>query len=229
MPDPLEEAKTVSYVLETRSVYNRIGKSIRINDLPEKTIRFFLLFFEALIYDTSLDMVEYRLSYLRLARQHIVYRAQLPRVSLSDELRRSARTIIYDLIQTDFDLILCVMSTERQLLFVHLIKETGSSAITNLLFNRTSWWFTSSFDETHGVNNYLKTYTFSKERQRTINEFLSGSLKVLLNAVVKTYLRLLNTTTTTVPTSPAPSTIGPTRCDTPMNVEQLRKTHMFIK
>lgn len=179
------------------------------------------LSFEALIYDTSLDMVEYRLSYLRLARQHIVYRAQLPRVSLADELRRSARTIIYDLIQTDFDLILCVMSTERQLQFVHLIKETGSVAITNLLFNRTSWWFTSSFDETHGVNNYLKTYTFSKERQRTINEFLSGSLKVLLNAVVKTYLRLLNTTTT--------STIGPTRCDTRMNVEQLRKTHAFIR
>lgn len=170
-------------------------------------------------------MVEYRLSYLRLARQHIVYRAQLPRVSLSDELRRSARTIIYDLIQTDFDLILCVMSTERQLLFVDLIKETGSLAITNLLFNRTSWWFTSSFDETHGVNNYLKTYTFSKERQRTINEFLSGSLKVLLNAVVKTYLRLLNTTT--IPTSS--STIGPTRCDTRMTIEQLRKTHTFIK
>jgi len=26
MPDPIEEAKTVAYVLDTRSVYNRIGK-----------------------------------------------------------------------------------------------------------------------------------------------------------------------------------------------------------
>lgn len=168
-------------------------------------------------------MVEYRLSYLRLAKQHIVYRAQLPRVSLSDELRRTARTIIYDLIQHDIDLILCIMSTERQLQFVHLIKETGSIAVANLLFNRTSWWFASSFDETHGLNNYLKIYTFSKERHRTLNEFLSGSLKVLMNAVVKTYLRLLNTTTIST------SWIGPTSCDTRMNVQQLRKTHLFIK
>ncbi len=26
MPDPIEEAKTVAYVLDTRSIYNRIGK-----------------------------------------------------------------------------------------------------------------------------------------------------------------------------------------------------------
>jgi len=84
-----------------------------------------------LIYDTSLDMVEYRLAYLHVAKQHIIYRAQLPRVSLSDELRRTARTIVYDLIQLDIDLILCVMSTERQLQFVHLIKESGSLSVAH--------------------------------------------------------------------------------------------------
>jgi hypothetical protein len=78
-------------------------------------------------------MVEYRLSYLRLAKQHIIYKAQLPRISLSNELRRTARTIIYDLTKLDMDLILCIMSTERELQFVRLIKELGSSSISQLL------------------------------------------------------------------------------------------------
>jgi hypothetical protein len=217
MPDPIEEAKTVAYVLDTRSVYNRIGK-FRIFHFSSSSN-----FLKALIYDTSLDMVEYRLAYLRLAKQHIIYRAQLPRVSLTDELRRTARTIIYDLIQLDIDLILCVMSTERQLQFVHLIKESGSLSVAHFLFNRTSWWFASSFDETHGLNNYLKIYTFSKERQRTLSDFLSGSMKVLLNAVLKTYIRLTNISTIST------LLIGPTTCDMRLNVHQLRKTHMFIK
>ena len=103
-------------------------------------------------------MVEYRFTYLRVAKQHIVYRAQLPRVSLTDEFRRTARTIIYDLIQLDIDLIMCVMSTERQLRFVHFIKESSSLSVANFLFNRTSWWFTSSFDDSHVLHNYLKIW-----------------------------------------------------------------------
>ena len=137
-------------------------------------------------------MVEYRLAYLRLAKQHIVYRAQLPRVSLSQELRRSARIIIYDLTQIDIDLILCIMSTERELQFVRLIKELGSVSITQLLLNRTSWWFASHLGETHDFNYFPKIYTASADRRRTLSHFSVTSMKILLNAVLKTYIRLQN-------------------------------------
>ncbi|CAF0746785.1 unnamed protein product [Rotaria sp. Silwood1] len=201
MPDAIEEAKTVAYTIDTLSVYTRI----------------------AIIYDTSFDMVEFRLSYLRLAKQHIIYRAQLPRISLSNEFRRTARTIIYDLTQIDIDLILCVMSTERETQFVRLIKEFGSLSIIQLLLNRTSWWFASRLDETHDFNYLPKTFTASEDRRRTLSNFSSTSMKILLNAVLKTYIHLPNLSTT------SSLFIGPSTCDSRLNVHQSKKTAMFIK
>jgi hypothetical protein len=218
MPDAIEEAKSVAFTLDTRSVYNRIGMFILL-----KFSFIYLFNILALIYDTSLDMVEYRLSYLRLAKQHIVYQAQLPRISLSYELQRKARIIIYDLTQIDIDLIFCIMSTERELQFVRLIKELGSSSITQLLLNRTSWWFASRLGEVHGLNYLPKIFTASEDRRRTLSHFSSTSMKVLLNAVLRTYIRLSNISTI------SSLIIGPTTCDARLNVHQLRKTHMFIK
>ncbi len=168
-------------------------------------------------------MVEYRFVYLRLAKQHIVYRAQLPRVSLSHKLRRAARTIIYDLTQLNIDLIFCIMSTERGLQFVRLIKELGSLSIADLLLNRTSWWFASRLEETHGLSYFPKVFTAREDRRRTLSHFSNKSLEILLNAVLKTYIRLSNIS------SISSLTIGPTTCDTRLNVHQLRKTHLFIK
>ncbi|CAF0771859.1 unnamed protein product [Rotaria sordida] len=201
MPDAIEEAKTVAYTIDTRSVYTRI----------------------AIIYDTSLDMVEFRLSYLRLAKQHVVYRAQLPRISLSNEFRRTARTIITDLTQINIDLILCIMSTERETQFVRLIKEFGSLPIIQLLLNRTSWWFASRLDETHDFNYLPRIFTASEDRRRTLSNFSSTSMKILLNAVLKTYIHLPNLSTK------SSLLIGPSSCDRQLNVYQLKKTHTFIK
>jgi hypothetical protein len=217
MPDAIEEAKSVAFTLDTRSVYNRIGKKTK------NLIFFFEFYFLALISDTSLDMVEYRLSYLRLAKQNIVYRAQLPRVSLSHELHRTARIIIHDLTQIDIDLILCIMSTERELQFIRLIKELGSLSITQLLLNRTSWWFASRLGETHGLNYFPKIFTASEDRRRTLSHFSSTSMKILLNAVLRTYISLSNISTI------SSLLIGPTTCDMQLNLYQLTKTHMFIK
>jgi hypothetical protein len=49
------------------------------------------------------------------------------------------------------------------------------------------------------------------------------SMKILLNAVLKTYVRLSNVS------SLSTLLIGPATCDTRLNVFQLRKTHMFIR
>ncbi|CAF3314780.1 unnamed protein product [Rotaria socialis] len=201
MPDAIEEAKTVAYTIDSRSVYTRI----------------------ALIYDVSLDMVEFRLSYLRLAKQHIVYRALLPRISFSHEFNHAAHTIIYDLARIDIHLILCIMSTERETQFVRLIKEFSSTPIKQLLLNRTSWWFASRLDEMHELNYFPKIFTASEDRRRTLSNFSSTSMKILLNAVLKTYIRL--------PDASAISSllIGSPTCDSRLNQQQLRKTHMFIK
>jgi hypothetical protein len=177
----------------------------------------------ALIYDTSLDMVEYRLSYLRFAKQDIIYRAHLPRISLTHELRRTARVIIYDLAQIDIDLILCIMSTEREFQFVRLIKELGSPAIAQLLLNRTSWWFASRLGETNVFNYFPKIFTASEDRRRTLSQFSSTTMKILSNAVIRTYIRLPNISTI------SSLFIGSTTCDMRSNIHQLRKTHMFIK
>ena len=166
-------------------------------------------------------MVEYRFSYLRLAKQHIIYRAHLPRVSLTDELRRSARIIIHELLQLNVDLIFCMMSTERELQFVRLIKELGSLWPSQFLLNRTSWWFASRLGETHGLNYFPKIFTASEDRRRTLSHFSSTSMKMLLNAVLKTYLRIPPTSTSAL--------IGPTNCDMPLHGEQLRRTQMFIR
>lgn len=168
-------------------------------------------------------MVEFRLSYLRLAKQHIVYRAQLPRISLSYEFRRTARTIINDLLRIDVDLILCIMSTERETQFVRLIKEIGSPSISQLLLNRTSWWFASRLDEAHGLNYFPKIFTASEDRRRTLSQFSSISVNILLIAILKTYIRLPN-----VPIISS-SFIGPSTCDMRWNAHQLRKTQAFIK
>lgn len=178
----------------------------------------------ALIYDTSLDMVEYRLSYLRLAKQYIVYRAQFPRISLNQELRRRARIIIYDLTQINVDLIFCIMSTERELQFVRLIKEVGSSWTNQLLLNRTSWWFASRLGEKHELNYFPKIFTASEDRRRTLSHFSSTSMKILLNAVIRTYNRLFNSFSQS-----SSMLIGPASCDIQISGEQLRKTEIFIK
>ncbi|CAF2992186.1 unnamed protein product [Rotaria sp. Silwood2] len=197
MPDAVEEAETIALALDTRSVYTRI----------------------ALIYDISLDMVEYRLSYLRLAKQHIIYRAHLPRISLLYDLHHRARKIISDLKQLNIDLILCMMSTERELQFIRLIKEFNISSEMNFLLNKTSWWFASRLGEIRNLTYFPKIYTANEDRQRLLGQFSSSSMKILLNAIIRTYIRL-----------PISSFfIGTTNCASQHNMHQLTKTHMFIK
>lgn len=168
-------------------------------------------------------MVEFRLSYLRLAKQHIVYRAQLPRVSLSHEFNRAVTVVVYDLVRIEIDLILCVMSTERETQFVRLIKEFTAQPIKQLLLNRTSWWFASRLDEAHDFSYFPKVFTASEDRRRTLSNFSSTSMKTLLNAVLKTYIRLPNTSTV------SSLLIGPPTCDSRLHQHELRKTNMFIK
>ncbi|CAF4504812.1 unnamed protein product [Rotaria sp. Silwood1] len=197
MPDAVEEAETVAYALDTHSVYTRI----------------------ALIYDISLDMVEYRLSYLRLAKQHILYRAHLPRISLVYDLHHRARKIISDLRKLNIDLILCMMSTERELQFIRFIKEFSISSDMDFLLNKTSWWFASRLGEIRNLTYFPKIYTAHEDRQRLLGQFASSSMKILLNAVIRTYIRL--------PTSSL--FIGSNNCAIQQNIHQLTKTYMFIK
>ena len=164
-------------------------------------------------------MIEYRLAYLRLAKQHIIYRAHLPRVSLLFNLRPTARQIITDLTELNIDVILCVMSTERELQFVRLIKEFSTLSETNLLLNKTSWWFASRLGEIRNLTYFPKIYTANEDRRRLLSHFSSSNMKILLNAVIRTYIRL-----------PISSLfIGTTNCAIQQTMHQLRKTHMFIK
>jgi len=164
-------------------------------------------------------MVEYRLSYLRIAKQHIIYQAHLPRVSLLFDLRHTARKIITDLTELNIDAILCVMSTERELQFIRLIKELGTVSETNLLLNKTSWWFASRLGEIRNLTYFPKIYTANVDRRRLLSHFSSSSMKILLNAVIRTYIRL-----------PISSLfIGATNCAIQQSVHQLRKTRMFIE
>ncbi|CAF1117625.1 unnamed protein product [Rotaria sordida] len=198
MPDAVEEAQTVAYALDVRSVYTRI----------------------ALIYDMSLDMIEYRLTYLHLAKQHIIYRAHLPRISLLFNLHHRVRKIIFDLKQLNIDLILCIMSTERELQFIRFIKEYNISSEMDFLLNKTSWWFASRLGEIRNLTYFPKIYTANEDRQRLLGQFSSSSIKILLNAVIKTYIRL-----------PISSSlfIGTSNCAIQQNLYQLTKTHLFIK
>lgn len=168
-------------------------------------------------------MVEYRLTYLRIAKQHIIYRAQFPRISLSAELRRAAQTIIYDLTRINVDLILCLMSTERELQFVRLINELGSPTISQYLFNQTSWWFASRLYETKKSNFFPNIYTAKENRIKTLSNFPSTSMRILVNSALRTYIRLLNIT------SMSSLWIGPSTCDNRLNIHQITKTQMFIK
>jgi hypothetical protein len=184
-----------------------------------RLIIFNLIFSLALIYDNSFDMLEYRFSYLRLAKQHIIYRAHIPRISLLYNLHHQAREIITDLTKLNIDLILCIMSTERELQFIHLIKDLSTITEKNFLLNKTSWWFASRLGEIRNLTYFPKTYTAKEDRRRLFSHFSSLSLKMLLNATLRTYIRL-----------PISSLfIGRTSCSIQQNIQQLEKTSMFIK
>jgi len=201
MSDSIADAKFLADILDTRSVYTRV----------------------ALIYDVSLDMIEYRLTYLRIAKQHIIYRAQFPRISLTSEIRRAAQTIIYDLARIHVDLILCLMSTERELQFVRLINELGSPTISQYLFNQTSWWFASRLYETKKSNFFPNIYTAKENRIKTLSNFPSTSMKILLNSALRTYIRLTNMS------GMSSLWIGPSTCDNRLDSQEIKKTQMFIK
>ncbi len=173
----------------------------------------------ALIYDHSPDMIEYRLSYLRLAKQHIIYHAHIPRISLLYDLHHQARKIISDLTQLNIDLILCVMSSERELQFLRLIKKFSTETEINFLLNQTSWWFASRLGEIRHLTYFPKIYTANEDRRRLFSHFSSSSMKIVLNAILRTYIRL-----------PISSLfMGTTNCAMQQNIHQLGKTHMFIK
>ena len=164
-------------------------------------------------------MIEYRFAYLPLAKQHIIYRAHLPRVSRVYELRRAARKIILDLAELQIDLVLCLMSTEREIQFVRLINEIGSVSVTQLLLNRTSWWFASGLGEFRTQNYMPKIYTANEDRRRLLGQFSISTMRILLNAVLRTYNGL--------PVSFAH--IGSTNCARRSTAEQLTRTNMFIR
>ena len=164
-------------------------------------------------------MTEYRLSYLRIAKQHIIYRAHLPRVSATSTLHRTARRIIFDLVHLQLDLILCIMSTERELQFVRLIKDSTSPSVTDLLLNRTSWWFASRLGENRSGNHFPKIYTANEDRRYLLSHFASSSMKILLGAVLRTYIRL-----------PISSVVfGTTSCTSQSSLQQLTRTRLFIQ
>jgi hypothetical protein len=164
-------------------------------------------------------MTEYRLSYLRLSKQHIIYQAYIPRVSNLYNLHYSARKIISDLTKINIDLILCVMSTERESQFIRLIKRLSTNFESNLLLNQTKWWFTSRLDDIRNATYFPKIYTANEDRRRLLSHFSITSMKILINAILKTYIRL-----------PISSLfISPTSCAIPQNRYQLEKTQMFIQ
>ena len=212
MPDPIEKALSMIYALDTRSVYTRIGKNI----ISSTICKFLCL---ALISDNSLDMTEYRLLYVRLAKQDIIYRAYLPRVSVLNDLHHFTRRIISDLTEINIDVILCIMSTVRESQFMRAIIQLSTNSEANLLLNQTKWWFASRLDEKRNNTYYPKVYSANEDRRRLFSHFSSSIMKILVNAIMKTYIRL-----------PISSfMMGPTKCATPQNAHQLRKTHTFIQ
>ncbi|CAF4544094.1 unnamed protein product, partial [Rotaria magnacalcarata] len=72
----------------------------------------------------------------------------------------------------------------------------------------------------HELNYFPKIFTASEDRRRTLSNFSSTSMKILLNAVIKTYIRLPNTSTI------SSLLIGSPTCDSRPNQQQLRKTQM---
>ena len=164
-------------------------------------------------------MIEYRLSYLRVAKQHIVYRAHLPRISLASQLHRSTEKMIGELTSLKIDLILCLMATERELQLLNFIRNLNSPTISDLLLNRTSWWFASRLGDNQSHIVKPMTYTASEDRRRAYSSFSSSSIKLLLNAVLRTYIRL-----------PISSVrVGSKNCLSEATEEQLRRTQIFVQ
>lgn len=164
-------------------------------------------------------MIEYRLSYLRIAQQHIVYRAHLPRISLASKLHRSMEQMIGELTSLKVDLILCLMSSERELQLLSFIQNLSSPTISDLLLNRTSWWFASRLGDNRSHIVTPMTYTASEDRRRLFSNFSSSSMKLFLNAVLRTYIRL--------PISSA--RVGSKNCRSEATEEQLRRTQIFVQ
>jgi hypothetical protein len=164
-------------------------------------------------------MTEYRFSYLRIAKQHIIYQAQIPRVSDLYELHHSARKIISDLTRINIDLILCILSTERESQFIRLIKRLSTNSESNILLNQTKWWFASRLDDIRNMTYFPKIYTANEDRRRLLSHFSVTVMKILLNAILKAYIRL-----------PLSSFfMSPTSCGIQQNTYQLQKTQMFIQ
>lgn len=165
-------------------------------------------------------MTEYRLLYTRSAKQDIIYRAYLPRVSVGNsDVQNFTRRILSDLIEIKIDVILCIMSTERESQFMRTIIQLSTDAEADLLLNQTKWWFASRLDEKRDNTYYPKVYSANEDRRRLFSHFSSSIMKILVNAIMRTYSRL-----------PISSSImGPTKCATPQSVHQLRKTDTFIQ
>ena len=164
-------------------------------------------------------MLEYRFTYLRIAKQHIIYQAQLPRVSDQYELHHSARKIITDLTRINIDLILCVLSTERESQFIRLIKRLSTDSERHILLNQTKWWFASRLDDIRNTTYFPKIYTANEDRRRLLSHFSITVMKILLNAILKAYTRL--------PLSSA--FMSPMSCGIQQNTYQLQRTQMFIQ
>lgn len=164
-------------------------------------------------------MIEYRLSYLRVAKQHIVYQAYLPRVSFGSPVHPSIKTMIDELTNLNIDLILCLLSTDRQLQLLSVIRNLTSPAVSDLLLNRTNWWFASRLGENRSQIVTPMTYTASEDRRRLFSHFSILSMKFLLNTVLRTYIRLPLSTTR----------FGSKDCLSDGTVEQIERTRIFVQ
>ncbi|UJR33028.1 hypothetical protein I4U23_020487 [Adineta vaga] len=92
-----------------------------------------------------------------------------------------------------------------------------------LLLNRTSWWFASRMTEPYGFFYLPKIHTAIADRSRTLSHFPTASMKIVINAIIKTYIRVTNI--------PHMSSlfIGPPTCDNLLDGSRLKKTQIFIK
>ena len=161
-------------------------------------------------------MIEYRLTYLCLAKQDIIYRAHVPR---SWNFSLTTRKIIGDLRNLEVDLILCLMSSEREIEFLRLIDRLSTKSERNFLLNRTSWWFASRIGEIRNLSFSPMIFTATEDRRRMVNHFTRSNIKILLMVILRTYIR--------VPYSSL--LIGSTNCQQRKSIDQLAKTNLFIQ
>lgn len=161
-------------------------------------------------------MIEYRLTYLRLAKQDIIYRAHVP---LSLNFYSSTRKIIRDLVNLEIDLILCLMSSEREIEFLRLIDRLSTKIERNFLLNQTSWWFASRIGEIRNLSFSPKIFTATEDRRRMVSHFTRSNLKILLMVIIRTYVR--------VPYSSVQ--IGNRNCQQREDINQLKRTNLFIQ